>query len=406
MIHKWIDRYNELIWIRLVGELLTSTTGAMIAPFIVLFLHDKLDGNILLAMIIVAMQPLSEIILTLLGGTMTDRIGRKKIILVALFLQAMAMTGFIFAESVWLFAGMYLLNGMGRALYIPASRAQIADSVESSKRSEVFALINTVGAIGFSIGPIIGYFVFTTDPSLLFACEAIALILYFFVVLVKLPETAPEYKRDTHTPRSVITWKERIVTHRYVLGLMAFSLPISFFYAQKESTYPLYMKEMFSDYLLILTTIATVKAILDIVFQFVLTKWAERFSMKNITLITYSCYILAALGYGYSSSLWMLLCIQVILVIAESIGLNHFLRFVSELAPVTLRGTYFSIYGTHWDISRMIGPFTGGMILVDLGGLALFYLTATMLLIGCTAQYLLVRRIETKASIKTKVIST
>jgi MFS family permease len=387
--------YNKIIWIRLIGELLTSTTGAMIAPFIILFLHERLDGNILLAMIIVALQPLSEIILTLIGGTITDRIGRKKVILVALLLQISAMTGFIFAESVWWFAGMYTLNGIGRALYIPASRAQIVDTVEGTKRSEMFALINTVGAIGLSIGPIIGYFVFKSNPSLLFASEAMALMIYFLVVLAKLPETAPLYDKEKKiTSKTPLKWKKRMFMHRYVLGIMLFALPISFFYAQKESTYPIYIKDLSSDYLFILTTIATVKALLDVALQFALTKWSERFSMKSITLITYSCYFVAALGYGYSSSIWMLLCIQLVLVIAESIGLNHFLRFVSELAPESLRGTYFSIYGTHWDISRMIGPFIGGTIFIQFGGIALFYLTASFLVVGGIVQYMFIGRIE------------
>jgi MFS family permease len=398
MIHLFTQRYSKPIWIRLVGELLTSTTGAMIAPFIILFLHEKLGGNILLPMLIVALQPLSEIILTLVGGTITDRIGRKKIILAALSLQIFAMTGFIFAESIWFFAGMYLLNGMGRALYIPASRAQIADTVEGSKRSEIFALINTVGAIGLSIGPIIGYFVFTSDPSILFACEAIALSLYFILVWAKLPETVPLYKTQEkelkNDSSSLFKWKKWVIMHRYVFGLMLFSLPISFFYAQKESTYPIYVKDIFSDYLLILTTIATVKALLDIGLQFVLAKWSERFSMKTIALITYSCYFIAAIGYGHSTSITTLLCIQLILVVAESIGLNHFLRYISELAPETLRGTYFSIYGTHWDLSRMIGPFIGGTILVQFGGMVLFYITASFLVLGGIAQYMFIRYIE------------
>lgn len=80
------NRYSTPVWIRFIGELLTSTTGAMLAPFLIIYLHDKLNGNVLLPMIIIGLQPLSNIFVTILGGGITDRFGRKSIILIALFL--------------------------------------------------------------------------------------------------------------------------------------------------------------------------------------------------------------------------------------------------------------------------------------------------------------------------------
>lgn len=157
-MNRLMKRYNKLILIRLFGELLTSTTGAMLAIIFIVYVNKALEGNVILTMLLFGLQPLTDIIFTLFAGGVTDRYGRKSIMLIGLCLQAIAMGGFVFAESVPLFALLYVINGIGRSLYIPAQRAQIADITEHEKQAEVFALIQTVGAIGTVIGPLIGYF--------------------------------------------------------------------------------------------------------------------------------------------------------------------------------------------------------------------------------------------------------
>ncbi|MGM0846149.1 MAG: MDR family MFS transporter [Bacillota bacterium] len=387
-----LNRYPGLVWIRVFGELLTSVTGSMLAPFLIIYLYDKLDGNVLLPMIIVGLQPLTEIVITLLGGNLTDRLGRKKIIVAGLILQAGAMAGFIFAESVWMFALLYVINGAGRSVYIPAQRAQIADSIDDVLRSEVFALLNTVGAAGLALGPVIGYFVYTQDPALMFGMQAAALTIYLAVVYLKLPETMPEQNKDIEQAASSFHLKSFISNNSYVLSLMAFSLPISFFYAQSETNYRLYLEDLFPDFLVVLTTLASIKAVMCIVLEIPLVKWSNKYSFKKIVILSYSLYFVAALSYGFSTSLLLLIFTQLVVTVAESLGLNRMLNHVSEIAPSDKRGLYFSIYGTHWDISRMAGPFLGGVILIEWGGAALFLLSAFLLLLGGTAQFLLAHK--------------
>lgn len=394
------NRYSTPVWIRFIGEILTSTTGAMLAPFLIIYLHDKLNGDVLLPMIVVGLQPLSDIFVTILGGGIADRFGRKSIILVALFLQASAMAGFIFADSVWAFAAMYIINGIGRSLYIPAQRAQITDSTEEHKRSEVFAVINTLNALGMTIGPLLGYLVYSYNPAIVFALQSTSLFFYLILTWIKLPETAPikvyNINGIDEKKRNSIKLLQFFIRHHYVLGLMVLTLPISFLYAQTETNYRIYIQEIFPNYLFILTTIASTKAIMTILLEIGLVKWTEHFSMKIIVLISYICYTIAAIGYGYSTSLEALIVTQLILTIGESVGLSHFLRFVSQLAPDNMRGRYFSMYGIHWDISRSIGPFLGGTVLLHYGGNILFCLSALLLVLGGIGQFFFVSYVQNR----------
>ncbi len=397
-------RYNRVIWIRFAGELLTGTTTAMLAPFLIIYLYQELDGAVLLPMLIVGLQPLADIVLTMIGGGITDRLGRKVIIMLGLFLQAVSISGFIFADSVWMFAVLYVVNGMGRSLYIPAQRAQIADSTADNMRSEVFAVLNTISSVGLAIGPLLGYLVYSTSPEVMFGLQGLTLFLYLLLVWRMMPETLPTPEVNLVKDSEKFKLKEVFTKHSFVLGLMFFTLPISFFYAQTETNHRIFLEEIFPNFMFILSAMTTCKAVFAIVLEIPIVKLTDRLSMRHVIWMSYSLYLVAAIAFSLSSSFTLLVVAQLILVIAESIGLTHMLKFVSHIAPTQHRGLYFSLYGIHWDISRTVGPYVGGLILLNFGGDKLFLLSGALLIIGGIFQYLHVRKYKKEPVEEYKIV--
>ncbi|WP_459502992.1 MDR family MFS transporter [Bacillus sp. C1] len=396
-MNNLIKRYSKPIWIRLLGELLTRTTEAMLAIIFIIHVNKALEGNVVLTMLLFGLQPLSDIVFTIIAGGITDKYGRKKMMLLGLFVQAIAIGGFIFAASVTFFALLYVMNGIGRSLYIPAQRAQIADLTAQEQQAEIFAVLQTVGAIGAVIGPFIGVLFYSTHPEYLFMIQAVTLVLYAIVVWTQLPETAPTIQINKKAAQAT-TRKQFISKHYIVFGLMLSTLPISFFYAQTETNYRVFAANIFPNFLFVLAFISTCKAVMEIILQVGLVKWSERFSMPKIIVISYICYTLAAIGYGYATTLWSLFFTLLFLTIGESIALNHLLRFVAEIAPSHNRGLYFSIYGIHWDISRTCGPAIGAVILSHVSGSILFYICACLLIMGGIVQTYFVYSVERNKS--------
>ncbi|HDR6216198.1 MULTISPECIES: MFS transporter [Bacillus cereus group] len=388
-------RYNKPIFIRLCGELLTRTTESMLALIMIIYVNKMLNGNVIITMLIFGLQPLSDILFTLIAGGITDKYGRKKIMLLGLLLQGVAIGSFVFAQSVFIFALLYVINGIGRSLYIPAQRAQIADLTKQEQQAEIFALLQTMGAIGSVVGPLIGASFYNTHPEYLFIVQSVTLTIYAVVVWTQLPETVPPMSKSKQTVETSSP-KQFIFKHYAIFGLMVSTLPISFFYAQTETNYRIFAEHVFPNLVFILAFISTCKAILEIILQIFLVKWSERFSMTKIILISYACYTIAAVGFSYSTTIFSLFFTLLFLVIGESIALNHLLRFVSEIAPHDKRGLYFSIYGIHWDISRTCGPIIGAVILSKLNGSMLFYICASFLLVGGIVQALFVQSLERK----------
>ncbi|MBG9797682.1 MFS transporter [Brevibacillus laterosporus] len=416
MKKNWTQRYHITIWIRMFGAFITSLSSSMLAPFFLLYLHDKLNGAVLVPMLIVGLQPLTDIIVTLLGGGITDRLGRKPVMLLALTMQSIAMAGFIWADSVLSFALLYMLHGAGQSLFVPAQRAQIADVTTDSQRVEVFGLLNTISYTGLALGPVGGMLLFHYDPTWLFGIEALSIFIYMLVCWWKLPETAPvssdtlssssdqceasgtEKKEAISSDRtetnhvSVGTSRHRffslhrittlITRYKYVLTLMIYTLPISFFYAQTETTFRIYLQESFVNYVSIIATLSTIKAILSVVLQLPLVKLTERFSFQRVMLLSCSCFMVTAVAYGFSKSMIVLILVQLTWTIGETIGLTRLHTYISEIAPPEERGRYFSLHGIHWDISRTFGPFLGGVVLLTFGGETLFSICLILLLLS------------------------
>ena len=90
--------------------------------------------------------------------------------LLGLLLQSVAIGSFVFAQSVFIFALLYVINGIGRSLYIPAQRAQIAD-LTKEQQAEIFALLQTMGAIGSVVGPLIGASFIILTQNIYLSCK-------------------------------------------------------------------------------------------------------------------------------------------------------------------------------------------------------------------------------------------
>lgn len=391
-LERLFSAYPPLLWVRLFGETLTSASSAMIAPFLVLYLSDHLGGSVPLTMIIIGLQPLSEILLILLAGSVTDRFRRKTIMLVSLLIQGTAMFAMSWAESMAAFAFLYVLNGAGRSLFIPASRAHLADSIRTDQMAGAFALLSTASSIGAALGPLAGVLLYRYDPSLAFLFTSLSLLLYAAAVWWKVPHTrqamaAAEESHPAFSTRS-------LPAYRPALAIMLLSLPVSLFYAQTETNLQLHFKETMADYLQTLATLASVKGILLIALEFWLVKWTQHLPTRLLVSGSYLCFAAVAIGYALFDTLPALLALQLVWVVGESIGLTQLLTFVSRIAPPSMRGRYYAITGTHWDISRTCGPLLGSYVLLHFGGSALFSIVALALLVGSMAIYAYLRQKE------------
>jgi MFS family permease len=382
--------YDTAIWVRVIGTILISLTSFMMRPFLVFYLYDKLEGSIILSMMIIGLQPLCGMVVNLYAGGLSDRYGRKPMMLVSLIIQGFSVAGYIGATEVWHYALISIVNGIGFALFMPAANAQISDVVPAEKRAEVFALLHTALNVGSAFGPVCGLLLFTWRPNLIFLICSVTLFFYAALVGWKVPETLPvrsAQQQAAFRNKPKVKWTE----HKNLLWLTLLAMPVTLLYAQVESTFPLHLEHHFTNYKSVFATIITFNGCVVIALQLWIAKRTERLPAYRMIAVSYLLFTLVALGYGYIPVLALLLIVEFLFTIGEMLYGPHSQKVISIIAPEEQRGWYFSVYGMNWQLSRAIGPVVGGLLMSRFSGEFMFTCLAGVILISGIAQTLMIR---------------
>jgi MFS family permease len=154
----WKD-YPQNIKVRLITSFFNRAVSSAVMPFMALFFAQQMSkvwaGTFLILTVVIGF------VVNLIGGYISDRFPRKKVLLTTSWLNAfmfMLMTISLFPESklIWLFASAYIGFVITSSLGRPAMHAIIIDSTTPENRKEVYALdywmINLSMAIGAALG--------------------------------------------------------------------------------------------------------------------------------------------------------------------------------------------------------------------------------------------------------------
>jgi MFS family permease len=395
-LFSMISKYDTAIWVRVVGTILTSLAGFMMRPYLVFYLYDKLDGSVFLSMLIVGLQPLCGIFVNLYAGSLSDKYGRKPMMLAALIIQAFAIGGYIFASHVWEFALISIINGIGHAMYGPAANAQISDVVPEHKRAEVFALLHTALNMGSAFGPLLGLLLFTLNPSIIFLACSVTLVAYAGLVIWKVPETMPVKSKEALAAAKANKVKIKWSEHKSLLWITFLAMPVSLLYAQVESTFPLHLQQNFENYKSVFATIITFNGCVVIALQLWIAKRTEHVPAYIVVAVSYMLFAVVSIGYGFVPYLAILLFVEFLFTIGEMLNGPHVQKVISVIAPEEHRGLYFSVFGMNWQLSRAIGPILGGLLFSHYGGKVMFAVVGVILIAAGIAQARYIRSLNRK----------
>jgi DHA1 family tetracycline resistance protein-like MFS transporter len=127
-------------------------------------------------------------------GMLSDRVGRRPVLLISFFGLASDFLFMAFAPTLWwLFVGR-VLNGMTASSFSTAG-AYIADITPPERRAKTFGMLTSAFSFGFIIGPMMGGLLGQHDLRLPFLAAAGLTALNFLYGLLVLPESLPPERR-------------------------------------------------------------------------------------------------------------------------------------------------------------------------------------------------------------------
>lgn len=183
------------IFITLVLDVLGFSLLIPVAPSLIKHVTGEgIGGAAQMVGFLSATYAVMQFLFSPLLGVLSDRFGRRPVLLSALFGSGIDYFALALSGSLWMLFVTRALNGLTGATITVAS-AYIADTTPPEKRAGAFGLVGAAFGIGFVLGPLMGGYLGSIDIHLPFyAAGTLTLLNWLFGYFV-LPESLPPEKR-------------------------------------------------------------------------------------------------------------------------------------------------------------------------------------------------------------------
>ena len=397
-LKKIYHEFPHLFWVIVLVSFVDRIGGTLLFPFFALYITQKFSVGMTQAGILLGISSLFGLIGSTIGGALTDKFGRKQLILFGLVASAISMLTFGLVNDLKALYPIMVFVGLLSNVSHPAHDAMIADILPEKQRQEGFGFLRVAGNLAWIIGPMIGGFIANINFFYLFVIDAVISCSLAVVVYRIIPETKPA--AQAHTESESI-WKT-VLGYRVVLkdlafmGFMAAGMLMLVVYQQMYGTLSVYLRDSHninpSGYGFLMTT----SAITVVLFQF----WVSRIiKVRPPFLMMAFGTIFYMIGFALFGvvSVYALFAMNIIIItIGEMIVVPTSQALAAGFAPDSMRGRYMAIFGLSWAIPQTIGPGAAGYILDNYNPNLLWFIGGALCGLSVIAYYLLHLRLGSR----------
>ncbi|KMS68225.1 transporter [Streptomyces viridochromogenes] len=195
----------------LVNQLGVNTGFYLLIPYLATHLGENLGMSAAVVGIVLGVRNLSQQGLFIIGGSASDRLGARGVIIAGCALRTVGFGLFALGDGLPVLLAASVLSGLAGALFNPAVRAYLAQE-SGERKAEAFALFNVFATTGALIGPLLGSALLLVD----FRTSALTAAGIFAVLTVAQALVLPARKVEPSGNSGVLgDWRE-------VLGNRAF----------------------------------------------------------------------------------------------------------------------------------------------------------------------------------------
>ncbi|PWW57015.1 MFS transporter [Actinokineospora spheciospongiae] len=341
-------RFPPAVRLLLVNQFGVNAGFYLLIPYLATYLTEDIGLTIATVGLVLGARNLSQQGLFLLGGTASDRLGARGVIIAGCGLRAVGFGLFAVGESLPVLLAAAVLSGLAGALFNPAVRAYISLEVGEGQRADAFALFNVFAQTGALVGPVLGAALLLVD----FRVSAVVAAGIFAALTVAQALVLPA---RAVPPAPGTVWsdvRECLGNKRFV----AFTLALSGMFALQNQLYlvlPVEARRLTGTpasvaALFIASTVVTLLAQVRITRA--LADRPRGWSIALGLVLMGLAFAAPALAYLWPSpgALWPGLAPVLVAAVLLAVGLAVAQPFVYELIPAfgaeRVTGTYFGVF--------------------------------------------------------------
>ncbi|WP_405782646.1 MDR family MFS transporter [Streptomyces sp. NBC_00859] len=361
-------------WVLWSGSLV-NRLGAMVNPFLSLYLTGVRGVSIGTTGLILATVGVGSVISQPLGGFIADRFGRRVALSGGMLANGATLLTLGHARGLGVLVPACFVLGVTIDLFRPAAQALVADTVPTADRTRAFGLLLWAINLGFSVAMVLGGYLASHGYRLIFWLDAGACSFFAVLVWLAVSETRPP--GGEHGAGGFLT----PVRDRAMLAFTGIIVVYATVFQQAFATLPLAMRGAG----LSSAAYGAVMAVNGVVVIAAQPLIGHRLGAFDKSRVLATGFAVAAFGttvmafasttvvYGLAIAVWTL---GEILVFAMTSTV------VADLAPPHLRGRYNGMIGMAWGTGFLLAPVAGTRLL--LVGTTTLWLTCACLCLTAT----------------------
>jgi len=364
-IRAVINEYPRHFWYLMGAGFIDSLGASLLFPFYALYVTAKFDLGMSQAGAMFGFLTIAAVVGTTLGGGLTDRFGRKSMVLFGLIFSALSMLVMGFAQQLYVFIAGMLMVGLLANAGGPAREAMIADLLPEEKRAGGFGVHRVVFNMAHVIGPAIGGLLASRSFLLLFIMDVIASLVTAAVFFFLIPETKPTPSEGERVESTVETFRgyRRVLQNTIFMTFLIATGLMVLVATQMQGTLSVFLRDVHELPETLFGTILSLNAGLVVLFQFMITRRVEKYPPFIVLSVGTLFYALGFSMYGFISTYAWFMAAMVIITVGEMLIAPIGSAVAASMAPEEMRGRYMAVFGFSWMIPSALGMFLAGLIM-------------------------------------------
>ncbi|RMF42294.1 MAG: MFS transporter [Anaerolineae bacterium] len=386
MRYRVIALYREYplqFWVVVATAFVDRIGSALLFPFFALYVSARFDVGMTQVGVLFALFSVSNFFGSMLGGALTDHMGRKTVILVGLLVSGVTsvLMGLV-TRLAWFYV-MGMVAGLFAEAAEPAHQALLTDLLPEEKRADGFGLMRVAANLAIAIGPAIGGLLAARSYMTLFIADAVtsALAAVLFYRLVRETRPAgihPQHGEQPSGLKDSFRGYRDVVRDGAFMTFMVVSMLSVLVYIQMYSTLSVYLRDVHGVAEQGFGIIMSLNASMVVLFQFAITRRVSRWPAMLVMALGSVLYAIGFALYGFVSAFWLFLAAMAIITLGEMVVVPVAQAVVAKFAPEDKRGRYMAVFGVSWMLPGAAGPLLAGVVMDNFDPRWVWYLAGVL----------------------------
>jgi len=397
---RYIESYQGLsreVWL-LALLMFINRSGAMVIPFLSVYLTQKLDFSLEQTGWVMASFGLGSLVGVYIGGYLTDRIGYYKVQLWSLLLTGVMFFILQKMDSFIMFNIMIFSTSVLADAFRPANMTAVAFYSKAEDQTRSISLIRLAINAGWGIGPAIGGVIaIQLGYHWLFWLDGLTCILAGFFLLLFLKENSKPTISEEVAEKESEDAKVNILKDHFFMIFLGLNVLIMLVFFQLFTSIPVYLK---SELLLNEDSIGLIMALNGLIIAAVempiVYLLENKYSSLRIIIIGTLLITISYTVYLLGSWQGLAVISMILVTFGEIFHMPFANAFTMGRANRSQMGKYMSYYGMSFSLAFIFAPIVGMQIADRWGYSSLWTVMSIIGIVASIGYYILYKRSKTR----------